>query len=737
VTVTAAGDAVRRPGTSTGARTTVGRPTADRPRVVEPRRPRLTYRRDIDGLRAVAVVLVVAFHAGLGVVPGGFVGVDVFFVISGFLITGLLVDELDRSGTVSLPAFYARRMRRLLPLSALVLVVTAMAASVILPPLTHASVADDVRAAAVWVSNWHFAAGSTQYMSDTAQSPVLHYWSLSLEEQFYVVWPLVMLGVVWSVGRWGPMSRRRLGTALGVILAVSLLASMTLTSATGPWAYFGLQTRAWELAVGAGLSLVVVRLTELTLPVAALSGWVGLALIAWAAFTFDRTTAYPGIAAVVPVTGAALVLASGARTRGVGASGLLSHPAAVHVGKLSYSWYLWHWPLLVLAAALAPTTGSDSVDGSPVRTPVLYVLLALALSYVLAEVSHRYVEDPVRRAALFTSSVSRSLTLGAALTVTSVLIANAALGAVDAPPSTATVAPVITTSAGATTVPSAAPSATTVKTLHPMTPAQARLDGAASTTCFVGYAATTADGSCRYGDPQGTKVVALVGDSHAAMWLPALDKVAKAKHWQVRMWAKSACPMTEVGIYLASYKAAYDACTAWRTDVLRRLAEIPHLDLVVVARSKGYVSGLVLDGTGSVVSDSALPAAWRAGTRDLLTRLTSLSRRVVLVRDTPWAFGDVPDCLSAHLSDPTSCAFPRADRQHLDDPMVTGENAAMAGMAHVRMVDPTTLVCPQDTCQVVTPTGVIVYRDGHHLTRTFATTLAAGFGRLLAPSLSG
>jgi peptidoglycan/LPS O-acetylase OafA/YrhL len=733
VTTTAAGDALPRVDPATRVRP---------PRA--PRGPRLTYRRDIDGLRAVAVVLVVAFHAGLGVVPGGFVGVDVFFVISGFLITGLLLDELDRTGAVSLSAFYARRIRRLLPLSALVLVATAVAASVVLPPLTHASVADDVRAAALWFSNWHFAAGSTQYMADTAQSPVLHYWSLSVEEQFYVVWPLVILLVVRSATRWGPMARRRLGTALAVVLGVSLLASVLLTSSLGPWAYFGLQTRAWELAVGAALALVVARLAEIPLAVAGLAGWVGLALIGWAALTFDRTTSYPGIAAVVPVAGAALVLASGVRTRGVGAAGPLSSPLAVYVGRLSYGWYLWHWPLLVLAAALAPTSGV-AADGATSRAPLGYVVVAVLLSFGLAVVSHRVVEDPVRRSAWFAASRSRSLTLGAALTVTSVLVANAVLGGQDTTPVSvpvaAAAAPVASTGTARPTASATSPapptSAAPAAVVRAMTPAQARADASPPSACFAGFAGTDAPAGCRFGARHGATVVALVGDSHAAMWLPALDAAAKARGWQLWMWAKSACPLTDVGVFLPSYAKAYDACTTWRANVMRRLSALPHLDLVVVARSKGYLADLVLDGNGQVASSDAIPALWTAGTRTMLDELRSVAKHVVLVRDTPWSpTGDVPDCLSAHLSDPASCGFATSAGAHGDSVLVAAERAAMTGRSGVRMVDPTSLVCPLPTCSVVTPTGVIVYRDGHHLTRTFSAGLAKRFGRLLAPSLS-
>jgi len=437
----------------------------------------------------------------------------------------------------------------------------------------------------------------------------------------------------------------------------------------------------------------------------------------------------------VPVLGAALVLVSGARTRGIGPSAPLSHPATVYVGRLSYGWYLWHWPLLVAAAALAPTVTDDGT-GDTTTAPWPYVATAVVVSFGLAALSHRLVEDPVRRSPTLRASRRTTFAVGAALTVTSLLGAGLAVGDGDGNRTTPLADPSVSTAGSGPSSGSASsgPSASAAPLHLRMTPAAARADAWPTTDCFAGFAATDAPSGCRFGAPNGTRTVALVGDSHAAQWLPALDAAAKAHGWQVRFWAKSACPMTEVGVWLSSYRAPYDACTTWRANVLRRLQSLPRLDLVVVARSKGYTQGLVLDGSGQIASPDAVPGLWTAGTAQLLAQLSGHARHVVLLRDTPWADGDVPDCLSAHLSDLSACSFARADRAHLDDALVTAEKAA--GSA-VRIVDPTTLVCPHPTCAVVAPNGVVIYRDGHHLTRTFSTGLATPFGRLLAPWLTG
>jgi hypothetical protein len=409
---------------------------------------------------------------------------------------------------------------------------------------------------------------------------------------------------------------------------------------------------------------------------------------------------------------------------------------SVYVGKLSYGWYLWHWPLLVLAGVLAGVgADSDGEGGGVASTPYTYVFVAVVLSFVLAMVSNRVVENPARRSVLLLSSTRLTLVVGAALTAVSLIAASVALGGDDGTALPAASSPTTLASTGGAPSSTPSSSATAKATTLRLTesPAQARADQWPQTPCFAGFAATDAPSSCRFGDPKGRTVIALVGDSHAAMWLPALDAAGKAHHWQVWFWAKSSCPLTDVTVWLSSYRAKYDACSTWRGNVLARLAALPHLAEVVVARSKGYQQGLVVDSSGQPAASDAVPALWRDGTARTVAALRKHAAQVVLLRDTPWATGDVPDCLSAHLTDPGACSFPLAQQQHVDQPLVDAEAAAEVGAAGVRILDPTSLVCRAATCAVVTPRGGVVYRDGHHLTRTYATSIAAPFGRLVAP----
>jgi peptidoglycan/LPS O-acetylase OafA/YrhL len=371
------------------------------------------YRGDIDGLRAVAVTLVVLFHVGSSVLPGGFVGVDVFYVISGFLITGLLVRELRSSGTVSIANFYARRVRRLLPLSALVLVTTAIASRFLAPVLDRPGIGSDIQAAATYVANWHFATASTQYMASTGKSPVLHYWSLSVEEQFYVLWPLLLLlassGAArrsWQVGV------RRIAVTLGVLGTVSFTLSVVTTTTSGPFAFFGLHTRAWELAVGAGLALATDRwLRRPTLWSISL-GWIGLLMVLGSAGLLTGDTPYPGSAAALPVLGTAMLLASGAARSSWSVGRLLSLPPVRYLGRISYAWYLWHWPCLVLLGGVGADSAEGAGDQSAGGPGVTRLVAAIAASLVLSVLSHHLVENPARRTAWLSRFTGRSLMLG-------------------------------------------------------------------------------------------------------------------------------------------------------------------------------------------------------------------------------------------------------------------------------------------------------------------------------------
>jgi peptidoglycan/LPS O-acetylase OafA/YrhL len=372
------------------------------------------FRPDVQGLRAIAVLLVVLYHAGVPWVSGGYIGVDVFFVISGFVITGVLLRERSARGSTSLRRFYARRARRILPAATLVIIVTVLAAFHFLGPLIGHETAVDGQWAAIFLANIHFAASQTNYLaSQQPPSALQNYWSLAVEEQFYLLYPAVFL-VTASVFRRSSL-RLRLAAVLVVIITASYAYSIVLTSSNAAYAFFSPLTRAWELALGGLIAIAGHKLRRMPQAWAALVSWVGLAAIVLAGVTLTSATVYPGSLVAIPVVGAALVIAAGAAEPAWGVERLLRQRPVQVLGLLSYSLYLWHWPILVIAAEYRGTTSL------PVWDNVLLLLVAV----VAAAVTYRWLENPVRHARSLVGrpvvSVALGLCLvGATLAVTTV-----------------------------------------------------------------------------------------------------------------------------------------------------------------------------------------------------------------------------------------------------------------------------------------------------------------------------
>ena len=374
------------------------------------------FRPDVQGLRAVAVALVVLFHAHIPGLSGGYVGVDVFFVISGFVITGVLLRERASTGSTSILSFYGRRVRRILPAATLVIIAAVIASYVLLGQLSGNQTAGDARWASVFLINVHFASTGTNYLSSQLPPSVLqNYWSLAVEEQFYLVYPTIFL-VVAGLSQ-GLSLRRRLGVVLGVAVVVSFVASIIQTKTNPTAAYFSPLPRVWELALGGLVAVGTVNLRRLPARVAALLSWTGLGAILLAAFDFSSSTAYPGWAVALPVVGTALVIAGGIAKPAYGAESLLRLRPFQWLGLVSYSLYLWHWPVLTLAAQHS-RTGTLSVANS---------LWWLVLSLGLAIVTYQLVENPIRHNRPLITKRWASLVLGGCLIASSLTVATVEL----------------------------------------------------------------------------------------------------------------------------------------------------------------------------------------------------------------------------------------------------------------------------------------------------------------------
>jgi peptidoglycan/LPS O-acetylase OafA/YrhL len=697
------------------------------------------FRGDIEGLRGVAVLLVVTFHVGVPFLSGGFVGVDVFFVLSGFLITGLLVDELRATGRISLHGFYARRIRRLLPLATLVLAATAAGTYALVPAVDRGGVGGDIVAAALSAANWRFAAESTQYMADVDKSPLLHYWSLSVEEQFYIVWPLLLLLVAGRSGvarRAWRVASRRIALALALVAAGSLALSVATTVSSPSVAYFGLHTRGWELAAGGLLALARAGLPAMTRRAALGAGWLGAALVAGSLLLIGPDTPFPGAAALAPVLGTVLLLAAGARLPDGGVSRVLGHRSIRYVGRVSYAWYLWHWPCLVIADARWPQLQAGGTPDGAARAAWPVVLAAVVMSFALAVASHHLVEQPLRRWAFLSRSKVRSMRFGVGLVATSLVAATALLVAsfVSARLDERQLERSLELQADSVSQP-----AETAKPTIPvvtMTPEQAREDTPGGPEgCYVTYASTAVPSAehCRLGPARGSKVVALIGDSHADQYEPAMEQVAKRRGWTVYVFAKAACTVTDTPVWAGYLKGPYPQCATWRDAVLQRLAALGHLDAVVVGQWHDY-TGLAMTADGKRLDATDVAGPWREGARRSFDRLAKVTDRVVVLRDSPRPPEDVPTCLSRE-KDAAACAFPKEGSTGLDRVIANAEKAAAPTM--VRFADLTDQLCPTARCPVVAPTGQVMYRDRHHLAASYSATLAEPLAEALEEAMAG
>lgn len=664
------------------------------------------FRPDIEGLRAIAIVAVLLAHAGVPFLAGGYVGVDVFFVISGFLITGLLVRELEGTGTISLRGFYARRAKRLLPLSAVLLATVGVLSMILLSPLRNTEVAGDIIASALYVANWHFAAQSVDYFAQGLEpSPVLHLWSLAIEEQFYVVWPGLMLVVTWIFRRRGHSVRPILWVAVLAIFAGSLVYGIVLTDDKPAFAYFSTFARAWELGLGAALALIgTLKLPRLA---AAALGWAGIAAIVYASFVFTGDTAFPGVAALVPTLGAAALILSGtalAATAGgvtglkAGAGWVLSLAPVRYVGRISYSWYLWHWPFLIFAAAI----------WGP-RLSVAAGLLAVAASWVPTQLTHMLIEDPVRRAPALRRLPNRAIALGLACMAVAV---GVGIGLRESQPSVR-LAKLGDVPGAAALVDQPVPQETATA-LRP-NPLKARADRGRSyyEGCMVGIEGTNSN-KCLYGNPTGDRTLILFGDSHAMQYFPAVEELAEIHGWRLIVLTKAECPPEEVEVKSMVEDREYSQCDVWRQEAFKRIEKGGKSVTVVMSGDTEYTP---YGANGEQLSGREAAEAMEAGYLRTLKRIEAAGPHTVVIRDNPTSTEDIPSCVSEDIQHLGRCAFPR--RKEWDKEY---DVRAAEASPDTHLVDFIGDICPGEVCRAVIG-NALVYRDKDHLTATFARTL--------------
>lgn len=663
--------------------------------------PRGALRPEIQALRALAVLLVLLFHFWPHRIPGGYVGVDVFFVISGFLITAHLVRDVQTSGSVRLGTFWARRIRRLLPASLLVLVATAAAVFVWVPQLYWPQILREIAAATLYVENWQLAHDAVDYLAaENVQSPVQHYWSLSVEEQFYLVWPLLIVTAVVlarRLGRADPV--RAIRVTLAVLVLVSFAYSVYQTSANSAAAYFVTPTRAWEFGAGALLATLPGFGRSAGDRTRAAVSWLGLLLIGVAAFALSGGTPFPGYAAALPVVGTLCAIWAGAPDLRWSPSVGMRLAPVQRLGDWSYSVYLWHWPPIVIFAL---------ATGDVMRWPVKLAVIGGVI--VLAALTKRLVEDPVRFRAfaggrrLWPQYAAAAVSMAMVMSV--VVVGDRQLEQSNQATESrfeqllAVGAPCL----GADARFSAArcPEGPLGGEMFPEMSMLTKDTGSAY-RCYDQQPGAQLT-SCRIGSqrPDATRV-ALVGDSHAAMLIPAIEGHLEARNWAVDTYVARGCIWARVDTADQA-----DPCYARRHAMMQRLGSDPRYDLVIVSGRRN-ADRRTADGQIRRYLE-----AWQP----VLERGTS----IVVVVDNPRLGEDDLGCLvddAANGGDPARCAVDRKVGLGTRDAL---EEAARRTDGRVRAVDLTDLFCTETLCPLVIG-NVIVYRDAHHITASYARTL--------------
>ena len=541
----------------------------------------------IQGLRALAAVIVTFFHARL--LPGGFIGVDIFYVISGYLITGLILREIDSTGRLNLSAFYQRRIKRLLPTSLFVLFVTALISWFVLPAINRDALGRDLFAAATYISNYLFAWWQNDYQNlNATPSPFIHYWSLAVEEQFYLIWPVLMI----FLARRG---RRAVFSGVAVITILSLGLSIYQTQSSPILAFYSLPTRAWELGVGALLIFAPAQLLKQRL-----LPWLGLSGLLVAAINYNDNTAFPGVNALLPVFATALLMATIPTWPPI-FNDLSNNRFTQWLGKISYPLYLWHWPALVLPS---------SALGRPLH--VIERFACIALTIVLAHLTNRFIEEPLRHIEI----APRRLYL-TALSTTAVSLAVGLL---------------ITTTA------SSIISTRGVQSYSFDLKEVMAKPAVYGDNCHVNYGETKS-GYCTYGDKTSSTTIVLYGDSHAAQWFPALEQLAIQKQFKLISLTKSACPSVDAPRPdQGAFKNVH--CEKWRENSVARIKSI-HPAAVIMSSFQYFTPRAGYNDRDKW---------WSEGQKKLLNSLKGSSDHLIYLSDTPRPMRDIPSCLASRDS---------------------------------------------------------------------------------------
>ncbi|MBS0421821.1 MAG: acyltransferase [Proteobacteria bacterium] len=652
------------------------------------------FRPEIEGLRAIAAILVAVFHIWLGRVSGG---VDVFFVVSSFLITTGLLGHIDRWQRVDFALFWGRLLKRLVPVAYLVLVAVIVAAVFMMPKSRWKDTIEQVAAATVYLENWALAFRAVDYLAQhEAVSPVQHYWALSVQGQFYIVWPMLVAAAAVIARRAGIAFRTLLTCAMALIFGLSLAFSVYLTAHNQPFAYFNTFTRAWEFSMG-GLLAIAIPYLRPARPLRVILGWAGVLAIVSCGIVLQVSRVFPGYAALWPSLAAVCIITAGTSGSRFGADRLLAARPMVYLGGISYGIYLWHFPILAFWRQYA----------QPYELPGYAGVVILVMSIGLAALSTHYIEGRIREPRGQSAARGRPFVFALACVAPIVVglgMWSAWYLAVKHPHTPSAAARqddhpgALARAAGFQYV--GAPNVDIVP--GPLQVAEDReiLDQPGCVT----EPDATQPGVCRIaGSAGGGKrlTIAVVGGSHSAQWLPALKMIADPSGWDVYSFTKSNCPFS-LGEKVSAKEV--DACPAWNRNVLQKILALrPDAVFMTSTRYNG-------DESNEYVPDGYLNV-WQ--------QLAAANIKVIALRDNPDFEFDVSACVELHGADSPLCALPRQRMLEVPSPTELLRNPPST----VRFIDLSDYFCSSETCPPVIG-NVLVYRHMNHITATYVKTLA-------------
>lgn len=656
------------------------------------------FRPEIQGLRAVAVLVVLLFHVWPTLVSGGYVGVDVFFVISGYLITGLLLKEVDATGRISVLNFYERRVRRLLPAASAVMIAVALCLQFV-PSVRWGDVGEQIFASAFYYQNWWLGVQAVDYLNaENAPGPLQHFWSLSIEEQYYLLWPVVFGGLAFLVrGRRIPLRRVFIWMIAAVFIA-SLAYAIYITPRNPGWAYFATTSRAWELALGGWLATVPSawqsRLGTKSMVAMAAAGSLGILV---SAMLYTNQTAFPGYAALMPTIGAALVILGTSGSARNWVRQALSVRPMQYLGDISYSLYLWHWLVVVYGKNILGVEEFSVTEG----------VIVCGLSLALAHFSKTMIEDRWRRPV--PGARWRALVLTVVCLASSVLAGLWVFHEVKQGYGRGSTAVVSQAAASSAFTPS-------------VEVAESDKGRVYSLGCITTTMGTDVH-RCEMQSNLGGKNVVVVGDSHAAAWLPAIEAIAVERRWNLSAVIKSACPFALFPEDVANQVTldTMKTCIEWEAKAVPFVGAL-NPDLIITAHSVSSMSRTEGDATSDVVA-TAVVEAWKAVQKPGVD--------VVAILDTPRFLSKVPECMAMSASNPARCGRERDAAIARRDPL----RQAVALFPEAKLIDLNDEICSPTRCEPVVR-GMLAWRDAHHMTNTFASSLASSFGAELDKATS-